>query len=340
MIEEVLAAVAARRDLTREQAAGAMELIMTGEVTGAQLGALLMGLHMKGETVDEIAGFAAVMREKAVRVHAGDGLLDTCGTGGDRAATFNVSTTAAFVAAAAGARVAKHGNRAMSSRCGSADVLEELGARVALPPEGVVATLERAGLGFMFAPTFHPAMKYAAGPRREMRVRTVFNVLGPLTNPAHARHQVLGVADGALAPRMAAVLRELGSAHALVVHGADGLDELSISGPSRVWELRDGQIAEYELDPALLGLPRAALADLAGGDRAANAAITRAVLAGEPGPRRDVVLLNAAAALVAADFAGELREGLELARRAVDEGWAATKLEEFVRATLDGDAAA
>lgn len=337
MIEEAIAKVAAGESLTREQAAAAMNLIMTGEVTGAQFGALLMGLHLKGETVEEIAGFASVMRDKALRVHAGDSVLDTCGTGGDRSETFNISTTAAFVVAAAGATVAKHGNRAMSSRCGSADVLEELGVVVGLGPQGVERTLEQVGIGFMFAPTFHPAMKYAAGPRREMRVRTVFNILGPLTNPALARRQVLGVADGRMAEKMAQVLRELGSIHALVVHGADGLDEITLTGPSQIYELQNGEIRCYEITPEHFGFSCSAVSELRGGDRAANASITRSVLHGETGPRRDVVLLNAAAALVAADLVEDLAEGVEVARKALDTGAGAEKLEQWVRSSQEAE---
>jgi anthranilate phosphoribosyltransferase len=330
MIEEAIATVAGGRSLTRQQAAGAMELIMGGEVTGAQFGALMMGLLLKGETVDEIAGFASVMRGKALRVDAGMPVLDTCGTGGDRSESFNISTTAAFVVAASGAKVAKHGNRAASSRCGSADVLEALGADVTLGPEGVERTIQEVGMGFMFAPTFHPAMKHAAGLRREMKVRTVFNILGPLTNPARARYQLLGVADGRLAAKMVEVLRELGSVHSLVVHGEDGLDEITLNGPTQVYELKDGRIRSYEITPEQYGLARAPLSEIRGGDRATNAAITRGVLQGEPGPRRDVVLLNAAAALVAADLVGDIREGIDVARRALDDGSAMAKLEQFV----------
>lgn len=333
MIEEALVLVAVGKSLTRQQAVDVMELIMTGEVTGAQFGALMMGLHLKGETVDEIAGFASVMRDKAIPVHAGDLVLDTCGTGGDRADTFNISTTAAFVVAAAGATVAKHGNRAMSSRCGSADVLEALGAVVALEAPAVEQVIGCCGLGFMFAPLFHPAMKYAAGPRREMRVRTVFNVLGPLTNPARARHQVLGVADGALAAKMIEVLREMGSTRALVVHGEDGLDEITLTGPSQVHELKNGEITHYEIRPEDFGLRQAALDELKGGDRETNAAITRGVLQGDGGARRDVVLLNAAGGLMAAGLADGFPAGIDLARRALDGGVALDKLEAFVEST-------
>jgi len=332
-MEEAIACVAAGKSLTREQAADVMEIIMTGEATGAQFGALTMGLHLKGETVEEIAGFASVMREKAIRVSAGDNLLDTCGTGGGPADTFNISTTAAFVVAGAGARVAKHGNRAITSRCGSADVLEALGATVMLDAAQVERVIERTGLGFMFAPMFHPAMKYAAGPRREMRVRTVFNILGPLTNPARATHQVLGVSAGSIAGRMVEVLRELGSTHALVVHGEDGLDEITLTGASTVYELKNGRIERYEIEPEQFGMTRATLDDLRGGDREANARTARRVLSGEPGPQADVVVLNAAAGLVAANLAESLSEGIELARRAIKSGAALRKLEAFVETT-------
>lgn len=332
-VEVAIARLSTRESLSRDQAAGVMELIMTGEVTGAQFGALMMGLHLKGETVEEIAGFASVMRDKAIRVRAGDCVVDTCGTGGDRAETFNISTTAAFVVAGAGGIVAKHGNRAMSSRCGSADVLEALGARVSLDAPAVERTIEQTGIGFMFAPAFHPAMKHAAGPRRELRVRTVFNVLGPLTNPARARRQVLGVADGRVAGKMIEVLRELGSVHALVVHGDDGLDEITLTGPSQVYELNDGEIRSYEITPEAVGLERASLEAIKGGDKETNAAITRSVLSGEGGPRHDVVLLNAAAALIAADLADDFPEAIELAARALDERAGLDKLEAFVEST-------
>ncbi len=333
LIYAALAKLSSGRALTRDEAAGVMELIMTGEVTGAQFGALMMGLHLRGETVDELAGFAAVMRDHAIRVSAGDSVLDVVGTGGDRAGTFNISTTAAFVVAAAGAKVAKHGNRAASSRCGSADVLEALGADIQLDAAGVERTIERSGFGFMFAPLFHPAMKYAAGPRREMRVRTVFNILGPLTNPARATRQVVGAPSPELAEKMIHVLRELGSVHALVVHGSDGLDELTLSGASRVFELRDGRIRKYEVEPEEYGLCGAPASALRGGDARSNAEITLGVLEGKPGPARDVTLLNAAAGLVAADLAEDFAQGVGLARDVLDEGSARRTLEEYVRAS-------
>lgn len=337
-IEQAIASVAQGESLSRQQAAAVMNLIMSGEVTPAQFGALMMGLHLKGETVDEIAGFASVMRDKAVPVHADEPLLDTCGTGGDRADTFNISTTAAFVIAAAGVKVAKHGNRAMSSRCGSADVLEALGATVALSAVDVERTIRETGMGFMFAPAFHPAMKYAAGPRREIRIRTVFNVLGPLTNPARAAHQVLGVADGRIAGKMAEVLRELGSRRALVVHGADGLDEITLTGPTQVYELNDGTIQSYEIAPEQFGLERLPLSSLRGGDRETNAAITSAVLSGERGAHRDAVLLNAAAGLLAAGAASSLDEGVRRAEKTIDSGAAVEKLHAFVDSTRGGGA--
>jgi anthranilate phosphoribosyltransferase len=333
MIREVIARLVDGRSLTEAEAAAVMEEIMSGEATPAQFGAFVTALRLKGETVDEIAGMARVMREKARRVHVEGVLLDTCGTGGDARGTFNVSTAAAFVAAGAGARVAKHGNRAMTSRCGSADVLEALGARIDLSPEQVKACLEETGVGFMFAPSFHPAMKFAAGPRREIGVRTVFNILGPLTNPAGAACQVLGVADPSLAETMAQVLARLGSRRALVVHGRDGLDEMSISGPTLVCELVEGCVRQYEVTPQEVGLALSEAASVAGGTPEENAAALREVLAGRTGPRRDIVLLNAAAGLVALERAAALAEGVALAAEAIDGGAARERLERFVAVT-------
>jgi anthranilate phosphoribosyltransferase len=333
MIREAIAALVDGRSLTEAEAAAVMEEIMSGEATPAQFGAFVTALRLKGETVDEIAGMARVMREKARRVYVEGVLLDTCGTGGDARGTFNVSTAAAFVAAGAGARVAKHGNRAMTSRCGSADVLEALGARIDLSPEQVKACLEDTGVGFMFAPSFHPAMKFAAGPRREIGVRTVFNILGPLTNPAGAACQVLGVADPSLAETMAQVLARLGSRRALVVHGRDGLDEMSISGPTLVCELAGGRVRRYEVTPQEVGLGLAEAASVAGGTPEENAAALRKVLAGRPGPQRDIVLLNAAAGLVALERAAALAEGVAQAAEAVDSGAAGERLERFVAVT-------
>jgi anthranilate phosphoribosyltransferase len=288
---------------------------------------------MKGESADEIAGMARVMREKSLRVHVEGPLLDTCGTGGDAKGTFNVSTAAAFVAAGAGARVAKHGNRAMSSKCGSADVLEALGAKLDLSPEGVAACIERAGFGFMFAQAFHPSMKFAAGPRREIGVRTVFNILGPLTNPAGASSQVLGAADIALAEKLAAVLLRLGVHHALVVHGEEGLDEMSVTGPTAVYEVKDGKVTAYSVRLEELGIPQHPPFALAGGSPEENAEALRNVLDGHPGPLRDFTLANAAAALVAADLAPGLREGMTLAAQSIDTGAARERMEAFVKAS-------
>ena len=334
MIREAIAKLVDGQSLAEEEAAAVMEEIMTGEATPAQLAAFVVALRLKGETVDEIAGMARVMRARALRVpYEGSSLLDTCGTGGDCSGTFNVSTAAAFVAAGAGAVVAKHGNRAMTSQCGSADVLEALGARIDLSPEGVAFCLREAGIGFMFAPSFHPAMRFAAGPRREIGVRTVFNVLGPLTNPAGAQAQVLGVADAVLAGKMAQVLERLGCCHALVVHGEDGLDEMTLAGPTLVHELKDGALRSYCVAAEDVGLTPAEGCAVKGGSPAENATALRAVLAGTTGPLRDIVLLNSAAALVAADIAASLAEGVSLAAAAIDGGTAARALERFVEVT-------
>lgn len=335
LIQDAIRAVVSGRDLTQEQAAAVMEQIMTGEATPAQIAALLTALHLKGETDAEIAGMAEVMREKAVHVHYDGPVLDTCGTGGDAANTFNISTAAAFVAAGAGVTVAKHGNRAMSSRCGSADVLEGLGVNIDLDAEGVNRCLREAGIGFMFAQRFHPAMRYVGPVRREIGIRTAFNVLGPLTNPANAQYQVLGVAAVELAEKLARALSRMGTRHALVVHGTDGVDELSLSAPSLVWEVRAGaEPRRYEIDPQELGLPRAPRAAVLGGTVADNVAIIRGVLSGaQHGPQREIVLLNAAAALLAAERAADWREALALARQSLDSGAAQQRLEAMVRAS-------
>lgn len=329
--KDALVAVAAGRTLTRAEAESAMASVMAGEATAAQLGGLLAALAVRGETVDEIAGFAAGMRAAAVPVRIAAGAIDTCGTGGDRSQSFNISTVAAIVAAAAGARVAKHGNRAASSACGSADVLEALGVKIELGPEAVATCIAEVGVGFMFAPRFHPAMRHAGPVRREIGIRTIFNVLGPLANPAGVRRQLLGVPSAALGPRMIAVLRELGAEHALVVHSADGLDEISPSGPTRTWELRDGAIREGELTPEGAGLARTGADSVRGGDSAMNAAIARRVLAGDAaaGPRT-AVLLNAGAACYVAGLAADVRDGVALAARAIDDGAAAATLSRWV----------
>jgi anthranilate phosphoribosyltransferase len=328
-VQAILEKLTSRQDLTPAEAEAAVAAIMAGEATPAQVGAFLAALRTKGETVAEIVGCARAMRRAATPVTSRQPLLvDTCGTGGDGAGTFNISTTAAFVVAAAGLAVAKHGNRAASSRCGSADVLEALGVRVDLTPAQVAACIDELGIGFLFAQRLHAAMRHAAGPRRELGVRTVFNLVGPLTNPAGAHVQVVGVPAPELTVVLAEALAALGTRRALVVHG-DGIDELTVTGPSVVAETDGRGVRRYTVTPEEVGLGRATRADLAGGTPAENAAITRAVLAGERGPRRDVVLLNAAAALVAAGRAADLRAGVQLAAAAVDSGAAQRKLDDL-----------
>ena len=337
IIQEAIGRAMRRESLDAAQAEAAMEGIMSGQATQAQIGAFLAALGTKGETAEEITGCARAMRRNATPVQPRSReLVDTCGTGGDGAQTINISTTAALVAAGAGLKVAKHGNRSISSRCGSADLFMALGVRVDLPPERVAACIDEVGIGFLFAPALHPAMRHAMPARRELGVRTVFNVLGPLTNPAGASVQLVGVFDPALTEKLALVLDALGTHRAYVVHGADGLDELSTTGPNQVTELREGRIRSFALDPQEVGLPRSRLADLQGGDAQANAAITLSVLQGERGPRRDVVLLNAGAALSAAGRAASLREGLALAADAIDSGRALAVLERLVAFCKEG----
>jgi anthranilate phosphoribosyltransferase len=320
------------RDLGRDRAREVMSEIMRGEATPAQMGGFLVALRLKGETADEIAGCAEAMREHVLPVRPErDDLVDTAGTGGDGASTINISTAAAIVAAAAGAGVAKHGNRAVSSASGSADVLEALGFSLEQPPERIAASIDALGFGFMFAPTHHPAMRHAAPVRRELGARTVFNVLGPLTNPAGARAQVIGVYAKPLVRTIAEVLAQLGARRAFVVHGANGIDELSPAGPNDVCEVVDGQVRERVIDPAELGLRRCGPEELRGGSPAENAQAVREVFAGADGGRRDAILLNAAGAIAAAGHADDLREGLELARDAVDSGAAAARLDELAR---------
>jgi anthranilate phosphoribosyltransferase len=314
-----------------------MEQIMRGEATAAQIGGFLIALRSKGETVDEVAGFARAMRHNAISVKPRRSLvIDTCGTGGDGTGTFNISTVAAFVVAGAGLPVAKHGNRSVSSQCGSADVLEALGVNLDLSPKAVAVSIDQVGIGFLYAPQLHPAMKHAVGPRREMGVRTVFNILGPLTNPAGAQVQVLGVYDAALTDLMAHVLCSLGSQAAFVVHGAGGLDELSTLGSNQVTRLQGKTVETFSLDPQDLGLPRAALSDLKGGNPEENAVIARDILDGARGPRRDVVLLNALAALVAGGVADGLAHGLDLAAESIDSGAARKKLDQLVAFSNNG----
>ena len=332
-IRDAIAQLVEGRDLSEGEAAACMRELMGGTSTPAQFGAFVTALRLKGETVDEITGMATVMREKASRIEIDGPLLDTCGTGGDESGSFNVSTCAAFIAAGAGARVAKHGNRAMTSKCGSADVLEALGARIDLAPEQVAACIERSGFGFMFAQAFHPAMKFVAPLRREIGIRTVFNILGPLTNPAGATHQVIGVPRAALVETIAEVLGRMGAFHALVVHGTDGFDEISIGNKTIVAELVDGIVKTYEVTPENAGLRRHDISAVLGDTPAHNAAELREVLGGRPGPLRDFALINAAAALVAWGSAADLKAGVDLAAKSIDSGAAKAALEAFVAAT-------
>jgi anthranilate phosphoribosyltransferase len=320
VMRSALELLVAGADLDHATARRVMDTIMEGSATSAQIGALLAALRAKGETADEITGMVESMRDHATPVTLPMDAVDTCGTGGDGAQTFNISSAAALVTAGAGCPVAKHGNRAASSRCGSADVFEALGVVISLPPDGVLRCIEDAGIGFFFAPAYHPALRHAAQARRELGIRTVFNVLGPLANPARVRHQALGVGDAALAPIMAAVLRRLGLHRALVFTGPDGLDELGIAGPSQCYEVTPGGVREFSLDPRELGFEPAPLSALRGGDAPDNAARVCAILEGEPGPARDVVVLNAAAAIVAAGAASNFPDAVERARESIDSG--------------------
>jgi anthranilate phosphoribosyltransferase len=331
VIQDALAQLLDGRDLSRAEACGVMDTIMTGNATPAQIGGFLVALRLKGETADEIAGCAEAMRAHVLPVRpTREDLVDTAGTGGDGGKTFNISTAAALVAAAAGAGVAKHGNRSVSSQAGSADVLEALGFELELSPERIAQSIDELGFGFMFAPTHHPSMRHAAPVRRELAARTVFNVLGPLTNPAGARAQIVGVYSPLLVPVIADVLAALGARRAFVVHGAGGVDELSPAGPNLVHEVVDGETHGREIDPLDLGVARCDPDELRGGDATANAASIREVFAGTGGGRRDAILLNAAGAIAAGGHAADLREGLELAREAVDSGAAAERLEQLV----------
>jgi anthranilate phosphoribosyltransferase len=331
--------------LSREEARGVMSEVLSGQCTNAQIAALLVALHMKGETVEEIVGFAEAIRAAAtpLKLHAEpvldasgtgrDALVDTCGTGGDTSGTFNISTATAFVVAGAGVRVAKHGNRSVTSKCGSADVMEALGVNINLPPERMAACLKEVGMAFLFTPVVHSAMKYVQPVRRELHLRTVFNLLGPLTNPAQATSQVVGVYAAELVDKLAEALSMLGLHRALVVHGSDGLDEITISGPTRIGEVREGQIRTYEVTPEEFGFARATLEDISGGDAQMNAELIRDVLAGKKSARRDIVLLNAAAGLVAAGKADHLRDAVPLAVRSIDSGAAQKKLDSLIAFT-------
>jgi anthranilate phosphoribosyltransferase len=346
MITEALHRIAnERQSLSREEARAVMSHILTGQCTDAQIAALLVALHMKGETVEEIVGFAEAIREAAAPLDlrpnhivdvsgtGRDALVDTCGTGGDASGTFNISTATALVVAGAGVRVAKHGNRSVTSKCGSADVMEALGVNINLPLARIAACLEEVGIAFLFAPAVHSAMKYVQSARRELRMRTVFNLLGPLTNPARASAQVVGVYSASLVETLAEALSMLGVRRALVVHGMDGLDEITISGPTRIAEVRDGAVRSYEVTPEEVGMNRSSLEDISGGDAAGNAGIIRDILEGKKSARRDVVMLNATAALVAAGRVDHLSDALPLVSEAIDSGAAAEKLQALVRFT-------
>jgi anthranilate phosphoribosyltransferase len=321
--------VSERGDLTRADAFAAMETILHGQASPAQIAAFLVALRMKGETVEELVGFASAMRGMARRVDArlnGEVLLDTCGTGGDGGGTFNISTVAAFVVAGAGVRVAKHGNRSLSSECGSADLLESLGIRIAMEPEDAARAIREIGIGFLFAPSIHTAMKHAQPVRAELKMRTVFNLLGPLTNPAGASAQLVGAPSAKAAELMAGALAALGLKRGFVVHGSDGLDEITTTGTTLAFEIHQGAVERRSLDPADFGVPQAHAADLKGGDKAANRAIASTILEGERGPRRDIVLVNSAAALMASGRAESFREGMQLAAHAIDSGAAGVKV--------------
>jgi anthranilate phosphoribosyltransferase len=331
MIKEAINMLVNKINLSEPESAECMKEIMEGKVTDAQIGAFLAGLRMKGETVEEITGAARTMRAKAFAIKAPEGVLDTCGTGGDMANTFNISTTTAFVVAGAGVPIAKHGNRSVSSRSGSADVLEALGVKIDLPPGKVEKCLFETGFGFLFAPLFHPAMKYAVGPRREMGIRTIFNILGPITNPANAKRQLLGVFTDRLTGPLAMVLGNLGAVDAMVVHGEDGLDEVSISGRTNISRFTNGEVRNFHIGPEDFGLWRSEIEQIRGGEKEENAAITLSVLKGESGPRRDIVLMNSAVALVSAGKTEDFKTAFQTAEDSIDSGRALKKLEEVKR---------
>jgi len=347
MIKEAIAKVVERLDLSEGEMIDVMDQVMGGEATPAQIAAFITALRMKGETVAEITGAARVMRSRATPIRVGnvvdldrdeinadrETILDTCGTGGSGTKTFNVSTAVAFVVAGCGIKVAKHGNRSVSSACGSADVLEQLGVNLEVSPEKVEQCINEIGVGFLFAPALHGAMKHAIGPRREVGIRTIFNILGPLTNPAGADRQVLGVYQESLVEPMAKVLCELGCKRGFVVHGMDGMDEITMTGPTRVAEIKDGVVTVGTIEPEDVGLTRCELKDLQGGDAVCNAQIVTAILNGEPGPHRDIVVFNAAHALVAAGVAKDVKEGVEVAAASIDEKRALGKLKELVELT-------
>jgi len=330
MIQQAIESVVGGNNLSPDEAAQTMDEIMDGEATPAQFGAFVTGLRMKGETAEEVAGMARTMRKRSLHVSVDGPLVDTSGTGGDASGTFNISTTAGLVVAGVGIKVAKHGNRAMSGACGSADVLEALGVKIDLGPDGVKRCLEEVGFGFMFAQTFHPSMRFAAGPRREIGIRTVFNLLGPLTNPAGAKSQLIGVADPSIGEMMVNALRMLGSSHALVVHGRDGLDEISLTDETQIWELKDGAVSSFTVSPEELDFTQVRRTDLKVGTVKESAEATRDLLHGSVGPMRNVVLANAAGALIAADRVDTLKRGVSIAAKSIDSGAALGKLNALV----------
>jgi len=334
-IQDVISKLIVGVDLSEGEAEDAMKSIMSGEATPSQIASFLTALRVKGETVEEITAFARVMRHFSVKIspHVSGTLVDTCGTGGDKIKTFNISTAAMFVAAGAGVPIAKHGNRSVTSKAGSADVVEAIGVRIDLPEEGVKRCIEEVGIGFMFAPRFHPAMKHAAPVRKEMGIRTVFNILGPLTNPAGAQAQLMGVYDASLTEKLALVLDRLGCERAMVIHGMDGLDEISTLGETKVSELKDGAVKTYEISPEDFGVRRAKAEDIAGKTLEENARMMLKVLKGEGGPKRDIVLLNAAAAILVGGKAKNLADGLDVASKVLDSGKAYEKVTQLVKAS-------
>lgn len=329
MIKEAISIIIQNISLSESEMAECMTEIMEGRATDAQIGAFLTALRIKGETIEEITAAARIMREKATKINAPEGVIDTCGTGGDMSGTFNISTTTAIVVAAAGVPVAKHGNRSVSSQSGSADVLETLGVNIELPPEKVEKCLFETNFGFLFAPLFHPAMKFAIGPRREIGIRTIFNILGPLTNPANAKRQILGVFADRLTEPLASVLGNLGAVDAMVVHGEDGLDEITVCDGTRVSRYKDGKVETFYITPEDFGFKKADCKDLAGGSKNENAEITLSILNGDKGPKRDIVLMNSAAAIVVAGLAQDFKTAREIAEESIDSKKALQKLEEI-----------
>lgn len=333
MIKEAISLIIQNISLSESEMAECMTEIMEGRATDAQIAAFLTALRIKGETIDEITAAARIMRDKAIKINAPGGVIDTCGTGGDMSGTFNISTTTAIVVSAAGIPVAKHGNRSVSSQSGSADVLEALGVKIELPPEKVERCLFETNFGFLFAPIFHPAMKFAIGPRREIGIRTIFNILGPLTNPANAKRQIMGVFADKLTEPLAAVLGNLGAEDAMVVHGEDGLDEITVCDGTRVSRYRDGNVETYYIAPEDFGFKRADCMDIAGGSKEENAGITVSILSGEKGPKRDIVIMNAAAAIVVAGLTSDIKTARDIAEDAIDSGKALQRLKEIQKTT-------